>query len=136
MNQRITLPIEPKAQARAKFSRAGYAYKSSAQKDSELWIGGLLEEHRPERPITGPVKVRITAYMRIPKATSKKRRALMIDGEILHTKKPDVDNLAKNILDCMSNLFFWDDDRQVYSLAIDKYYSEQPRWEIYLEWKE
>ena len=39
--------------------------------------------------------------------------------------KPDVDNVAKIILDEMNNLA-WHDDKQVASLAVDKLYGEQP----------
>lgn len=38
--------------------------------------------------------------------------------------KPDVDNVAKIILDAMNNLA-WHYDKQVASLAVDKLYGEQ-----------
>ena len=42
----------------------------------------------------------------------------------------DVDNLAKQLLDAMTRLRFWDDDRQIVELTCRKRYAEEPRWEI------
>lgn len=44
------------------------------------------------------------------------------DGEIPHTKKPDVDNLAKAVLDVCTALRIWHDDAQVVDLRIRKVY--------------
>lgn len=52
------------------------------------------------------------------------------EGKIGHTVKPDVDNLAKQLLDAMTRLRFWDDDRQIVELTCRKRYEEEPRWEI------
>lgn len=38
--------------------------------------------------------------------------------------KPDTDNLQKLLKDCMTEAGFWEDDAQVYSEHIEKYYSE------------
>lgn len=50
--------------------------------------------------------------------------------ETPHTKKPDLDNLEKQLLDCMTRMRFWEDDRQVYMVAKKKIYSPSPRWEV------
>ena len=54
----------------------------------------------------------------------------MLSGKIGHTVKPDVDNLAKQILDAMSLLWFFDDDKQIVELCGRKRYAENPRWVI------
>ena len=51
-------------------------------------------------------------------------------GEIGHTVKPDVDNLSKQLLDAMTRLRFWEDDRQVVELVARKWYDENPRWVV------
>jgi Holliday junction resolvase RusA-like endonuclease len=73
--------------------------------------------------------------MPIPKSTSKKKRALMELGLIAHTKLPDTDNLLKNLLDCMTKMQFWKDDRQVFDIHIVKRYEDNLscRWEVELE---
>ena len=61
--------------------------------------------------------------MPIPKSISKKKR------EQLHyvTKKPDVDNLAKAVMDAINQVGIWEDDSQIAVLRVSKIYSEEPR---------
>ena len=124
------LHIIPTAQQRARHTRAGRAYKSAAQEANERTLEAMLLAYKPEKPLCGPVRLVFTAYMPIPASTSKRRRAAMQEGKIGHTVKPDVDNLAKQLLDAMTRLRFWDDDRQIVELTCRKRYGEAPRWEI------
>lgn len=59
-----------------------------------------------------------------PKSTSKKKRKLMIDGEIDHIVKPDGSNCNKLIEDCLKGIVI-KDDSQVVSLRIDKKWGEK-----------
>ena len=124
------LSIIPTAQQRARHTRSGMAYKSREQEANERTLEAMPLCHKPEKPLCGPVKLDFTAYMPIPASTSKKRRVDMQAGKIGHTVKPDVDNLAKQLLDAMTRLRFWDDDRQIVELTCRKRYAEEPRWEI------
>ena len=76
-----------------------------------------------------PLQADIIAYFPIPKSTSMKRRKMMLEGKIRHTKKCDADNLAKSILDALNGIAFYDDS-QVCELAVSKYYSDEPRVDI------
>jgi Holliday junction resolvase RusA-like endonuclease len=76
-----------------------------------------------------PLKAEIVAYFPIPKSTSKKKRQMMLEGKIRHTKKCDADNLAKSILDALNGIAFYDDS-QVCELSVSKLYSDEPRAEI------
>lgn len=124
------LPIIPTAQQRARHTRTGRAYKSSTQEGNELALEAMLMPYRPVWPLKGPVRLVFTAYMPIPASASKKRKAAMQAGKIGHIVKPDVDNLAKQLLDAMSRLWFWEDDRQVVELVARKRYGESPRWVV------
>ena len=73
--------------------------------------------------IEGRVQVEIIAYLSIPKNTSKKLREEMLENKVSPTKKPDVDNIAKSILDSM-NKFVFKDDNQVSKITIEKRYGE------------
>lgn len=76
-----------------------------------------------------PLQADIIAYFPIPKSTSMKRKKMMLDGQIRHTKKCDADNLAKSILDALNGIAFYDDS-QVCELSVSKLYSDNPRVEI------
>lgn len=83
-------------------------------------------------PIGGRVKVSIIAYFKIPKGTNKKNEELMLSGNISPTKKPDIDNIEKIILDAMNSLAF-KDDNQITKLEIEKVYSEEEKVYVKIE---
>ncbi|MCK3937262.1 RusA family crossover junction endodeoxyribonuclease, partial [Streptococcus suis] len=41
------------------------------------------------------------------------------------TTKPDTDNLQKLLKDCMTAVGFWEDDAQVASEVVEKFWSDQ-----------
>ena len=41
--------------------------------------------------------------------------------------KPDWDNLAKTLQDVLTRLRFWEDDAQVYSASVEKWWGEEPQ---------
>ncbi len=59
----------------------------------------------------------------------------MVLGEISPMKKPDLDNIAKIILDSLNQIAF-KDDSQVTSLRVEKVYSERPCVEVRLAMEE
>ena len=79
-----------------------------------------------------PLRAEIRAFFSIPKSTSKKKREMMLIGDIRHTKKPDTDNLAKSCLDALNGIAYYDDS-QICELTVNKYYSDSPRTEIIIE---
>jgi len=129
---KIILPIEPTGQQRPRFTRIGRfhkAYKSSKQKQEESKILYFLYQHRPEKPFTQALNVKIDAYLPIPSSWPKWKKAAAQNNEIRPAKKPDIDNLAKQVLDSM-NKIFWQDDKQIVGLIVRKFYDLNPRWEI------
>ena len=71
------------------------------------------------------VGARITCYYGIPKSMSKSNREKVYHGKLRPTKKPDLDNIAKIVLDSLNGLAY-KDDSQVVSLKIEKYYADKP----------
>lgn len=61
--------------------------------------------------------------MKIPKQTSKEKRQEMVENKISPTRKPDIDNIAKVILDAM-NKYILKDDTQVSKISVEKRYGE------------
>jgi Holliday junction resolvase RusA-like endonuclease len=78
-----------------------------------------------------PLIMRIEAYYKIPKSTPKKNIKPMLSGEIRPCKKPDIDNVAKVILDSLNGIAY-KDDTQVVSLQVYKYYAETPEVQVAL----
>ena len=129
----FVLNCTPTPQQRARHAVRGKfasAYKSSAQKANERTLEALLLPHTPKTPTIGPVAVEITASFPVPISAPKKAKEGMLEGKICHTKKPDVDNLAKQMLDAMTRLQFWQDDRQVVSVTCTKRYAATGSWAV------
>lgn len=131
----FTLNTIPTAQARARHGVvAGHSvtFKAAGQRANEQTLDALLAPHAPEVPMAGAVTLEFRAVFPPPKSVSKKARAAMLRGQIHHTKKPDLDNLTKQLKDAMTRLQFWNDDRQVVRTVCEKQYGEIGRWEVCL----
>jgi len=87
-----------------------------------------IDEKDFNLPYNGPLYVTLTFFMPIPEtlSLSKKTALLWIPN---HSSKPDLDNLAKFILD-VGNDILWKDDRMITSLGLVKKYSFNPKIEI------
>lgn len=128
----FTLHCVPTAQQRPRHMRTttgrDLTYKSGRQEANERALESLLVLHVPDKPFTGGVELRFTAIMPLPTSESKKRKEAMLRGEIGHTVKPDLDNLAKQLKDAMTRLRFWHDDKQVVRLVGEKVYGADSCW--------
>ena len=102
----------------------GHVYTPTKTKDYEYLVQQSFRLKYPSvKMIEDRVFVEIIAYMKIPKTTSKKQREEMLNNVISPTKKPDVDNIAKSILDA-TNKFILKDDNQVSKITVEKRYGE------------
>lgn len=117
---------KPLAKKRPRFVRRGKFV--SAYNDQETEEGRFLwevtQQHK-EPPVEGPIILSCHFRMPIPKSTSKKRQKLMLNNEIQHTKRPDLDNLVKFVKDCLNGIC-WNDDSQVWHLTASKVYGIEP----------
>lgn len=134
---KFTIPITPVAQKRARHAVRGNhacAYKHKDQRSAEQVLNTFLKDFQPTQPLIGPLVLGVRAYLPIPKSKTKKFKAAAQAGEIRPIVKPDMDNILKHIKDCMSQMRYWEDDKQVveYLPGTGKYYSDNPRWEIEL----
>lgn len=83
-------------------------------------------------PLEGRTKVTIVAHFKIPKGTSKANAELMLNGTIAPTKKPDIDNIVKIVLDSLNSIAF-KDDNQITKLEIEKVYGEEEKVYVKIE---
>ena len=77
-------------------------------------------------------KVTITAYLEVPKSTKKSDKENMLKNTISPTKKPDIDNIVKIVLDAMNELAF-KDDTQITKLEVEKIYGIEEKLQIKIE---
>lgn len=140
--KKITIWVDgdPQGKGRPRFStRNGYAtaYTPKKTSDYENLIANEYIRSENYEMFTGSVGIEINAYFSIPKSLSKKKKQQMIDSNILPLKKPDIDNIAKIVLDGLNDVA-WVDDKQVVSLTTTKYYThdDRPGLEIIVyEWE-
>ncbi len=108
-------------------------YTPNRTKEYEKLIQQYFKIKYPNHEtLLGRLSVEIIAYMKIPKNTSKKKSNEMIEGNISPTKKPDIDNITKSVLDAM-NKFVFKDDNQISKLAVEKRYGETEKVYIKVE---
>ena len=130
----IVIQSLPQAQGRPRFAvRGKHAFAFDPHKDKKNWYRLQISQQFNEL-LGNPVELKIVYFMPIPKDTSKKKKVLMLSNDnIKHVKKPDIDNLLKMTLDCMTGIVF-EDDRQIWRLEAEKRYSDSPRTEITIYW--
>lgn len=132
---KFTVMGEPCAQGRPRFSTLGGYVKAidpAKSRNQKSYIKYLATAAAKQQGWTYtylPLYVEIIAYMGIPKSKSKKWRAAAIRGQERPTKKPDVDNLFKLVTDALSGILY-NDDKQIVSCRVQKWYSEEPRTEV------
>lgn len=81
--------------------------------------------------LTGAIEMTVKAYFPIPKSISKKKHEILSNEQEPCLKHKDIDNVCKLLMDSINGIAF-DDDRQIYKLVGEKYYSNNPRVEIEL----
>jgi len=100
----------------------------------------MARAHRPAELLTGPLRVSITAYFPRPLKMSKrsKRSGELLggydEGPVPMSSRPDADNVAKSVLDALSD--WYRDDAQVYYLVVRKFFhalGARPRVRVTIE---
>jgi Holliday junction resolvase RusA-like endonuclease len=130
---RVTILNEPIASARPRVVTRGghaHAYMPSKTVQAQWRIReALTAAAGPDWcPLAGPVRLTVTAYVRMPASIPKRDRLTA-----LPYRRPDLDNLVKTVMDGASIL--WRDDAQVVELHASKRYAVDslPCWEITIE---
>ena len=104
-------------------SYTGNVYTPTRTKDYETLVEQYFLLKYPRfKPFEGRVQVEINALFEVPKSTKQSDKELMLENKINPTKKPDIDNIVKIILDAMNGIAF-KDDTQITKLFVEKTYS-------------
>lgn len=105
-------------------------------KDKKNWARiQIADQLKPIKglPLEGPIEMVVTFFLPIPKATSKKKKDLMLSNELKHQKLGDIDNFLKYLFDVMNDLVF-KDDKQIWKVQAQKVYSDKPHTKIFISW--
>ena len=125
----ISYPIQAQPKARPRFTKKGHVYTPKTTKQFEMDIQFLTGKYLRdccgglELPMIGPVNVSIHFYIKRPKTVKREYPCV----------KPDLDNLAKSVLDAV-NGFVFKDDAQICDLKLRKEYVDyDPKIVLYCE---
>lgn len=131
MEVKFVIPGEPKGKGRPRFNRFNgsvYTPKKTMNYESLVAVGYQLQ-CKEKFSDTDMLEMIILAYYKIPKSISKANKRRIEKGEVLPTKKPDIDNIFKIIADSLNGIAYRD-DAQIVSGICKKYYSDNPRVEV------
>ena len=118
IGRKIILPGNPIPLQRARASRKGFYDPQYKAKENMVWY--FKKTYGECEPIEYPITLEVIFYMPIPKSWSKKKRAAM-PGQS-HSKKPDLDNCIKMILDTFNGIL-WKDDALIWKIKAMKVYA-------------
>ena len=94
-----------------------------------VYVKALEEKEKLKTRLSGALKLTLKFCLPIPKSISKKKREQLF----YVSKRGDIDNYCKAIMDAINQVGIWEDDGQVALLVATKIYSEQPRCDISIE---
>lgn len=126
----FTILGKPMGKQRARSTSFGKMYTPVTTVQYENLIKMTYGELKRDMIQEGSIHLSIEALMPIPISWSKKKQNSSIGR--MCTNRPDVDNIAKIVMDALNGIA-WKDDSQVAVLLIVKRYSEQPRLKVRIE---
>ena len=123
----------PTPKGRPRFSTRGkfpVAYTPEKTKAYEFEVGMMaLAAMGGTKPLEGALEAFIYVTYAVPASYSKKRLEACLSGLEKHTKKPDLDNVVKSVIDGMDKIVF-DNDSQITSIHATKVYGEVEKVEV------
>lgn len=117
------VPGDPHGKGSVRVGKWG-AYKDE-KTDTYMGVAIMaMREHKPDVPMDGPLDVEIAVWCRRPKALVPRpnQKKPPSAAPMFCTTKPDLDNVAKTILDCLVQAGVIEDDKSVVHLSMRKMY--------------
>lgn len=122
----FTVP-QVSGKGRPRFARQGTFVKTYTDSKTLTYEKSIQTYAKQAMGSTSPLIGAVAAYLHIgipiPPSYSKTRQIACINGDERPTKKPDIDNIVKAVLDGMNGIVYLD-DKQVVDLHLTKVYSE------------
>jgi len=110
---------QPRPRATVRKSGKASVYDAGTAEGWKFAIALAAREHKPSRPLMGPLSVCIDFYFKRPQRLCRKKDCR---SRFRHIVKPDRDNLDKGCLDTLTKCGFWFDDAQVCAGSIEKWW--------------
>jgi len=92
--------------------------------DKQTFLALAMQE-RPKEPIHHPLTVIMRFDFPRPKSHYNTKGTVKPMAPIMHTSRPDIDNLQKFVMDALNGVF-WADDAVVCRIEAEKRYSATP----------
>ena len=100
-----------------------HVYPDARAADAREKLRAHLVQFVPKEPLAGPIRMDVIWGVQ---ETGKHPNGYW------HIQKPDLDNLQKSLQDVMTDLSFYNDDKQICSLQVSKIYTYHPGISIVL----
>ena len=126
---------EPVAKGRPRVTKTGTTYTPTKTRLYEVKVRRAWEAQSKARLGDGQsLRASLNFWFNVPASYSKAKRLGALSSGAWHTKKPDLDNLVKAVLDAL-NGYAYDDDSAVCELHVTKRYAadDQERVEVTIE---
>lgn len=108
-----SLSCKPVPKGRPRVGKWGGVFTPKETRNFEKLVGDWVKAIYTKKPTEKALKVNISFYFKRAKSNTKK----------FHTQKPDLDNVAKAILDSIEGIIFVNDS-QIIELNLDKYFAD------------
>lgn len=120
------IEMEPVAKARPRYNKNGIAYTDKKTKEAEKYIAYSYINQNGKTLLDGPIEVEVNCFYKVPKSYSKKDKEKAKEGRLYKVTRPDVDNLAKTVLDALNEVAY-EDDRLITGLKVTKAYAKDDK---------
>lgn len=129
----FTIPGTAVPKGRPKSTKRGITYTPEKTRAYENYVRSVSSQYAPKELLKGALEMELHFYVKKPKSMPKK--------VFHHTKKPDVDNYAKGIMDSLEPRkrstkkqnplegAIYENDAQIVKLLVTKQYGD-PRVEV------
>lgn len=129
----FTVYGNPVAKGRPRFAKRGnfvqtYTPEKTKTYESEVAMMAKAAMGASEA-LEGALEAFIYVTYAVPASYSKKRSEACLSGLEKHTKKPDLDNVVKSVVDGMDKIVFLNDS-QITSIHATKVYGEIAKVEV------
>ena len=115
----VKVPGKPKGKARPRFAK-GRAYTPKNTVEYEKLISQCYQEQNGTKH-EGEISLDIKAVFMIPKSWTNRKKKTYVDEKRRPEIRPDIDNIAKVVMDALNGIAY-EDDSQVVDMKVSKVY--------------